>query len=1040
MVAKRKNKKMDDMSISQIIERQFNKDVVFTELIPSEQVEILKFIKNNNLGLKVCNERGYDVLKDKLFSNEFVLENENEEQLTLKRIDFDTFESYYSYLMGDIYEKACYFGYSFQNDDIEKFGIDVNKINFDAYISYDILDYSFERLTLEEKSKNDEKSREIKKISNYIKKIDGIKSYDEFIKKYDYFTKKRTFGGNGKVYFSLLIRKLKNDIKEYCIKFASTHSRFDGLWIGEILFYYGVDAAKCVLENYSGGGFSEGTIRKRKKEMLETIELFSNCKKRYRKIGKFDSLNRLFIINYFFYTNASDYPFMDISDYYLSFDEFASELGGDLSGVNLRNAPIDVLDVQKYRTNEETVFPKSSKYSNYSITKIYEDKMFSVEQKWFDIDGITIQTDFKEFDHFCDFVHYLKKDISNSDLIMCAGIENISRINGLNISGIKVRSEVAKRLNLPLNTFKIDKNNLVEFVQTQRYELETARELSMNQSIDEDSYDIISYVTDIHILHKFRVWNCETIEDANYVMNSIAGEIGQDHQSIKLIGGDISSDFNAFKVFVKKLKEYNSVSKYFFTLGNHELWPFEGVEINDIVSKYKEFLSEFGMFLVHNNLYYYDENEILEISNEELTSISAKKLREKMRSARLVIFGGLGFAGRNDLFNANQGIYRNIISREQEIKESNIFEKLYIKVANSLYDKNVIVLTHMPMKDWSNKKICRGFVYINGHNHKNFFKDDGIERIYSDNQIGYKQKEVHMKHLSINRDYDWFSDYGDGIYEISKNDYENFYRGIRERLSFNRQFKKLYMLKRNGIYMFIMVSPKGTIQILNGGAIKNASGHSLEYFYENLITYANSIKMYLSHYDKFQKEVSKEIKSIGGDGRIHGTIIDLDFYNHIYINPLDGTITPYFAYSMTEKYVYENLLSLLKYECPKMFLNYKNKVKINGLKKALGVKKTSLPITKTCHYVTSTEMYRVSRIIRGLQFTTRYNIIRFWNDVIAKEASQENGKLIVGNIINPEENDKLSKITNNSIGAKENRKMKTKNNEKRITLNDLFRE
>lgn len=203
--------------------------------------------------------------------------------------------------------------------------------------------------------------------------------------------------------------------------------------------------------------------------------------------------------------------------------------------------------------------------------------------------------------------------------------------------------------------------------------------------------------------------------------------------------------------------------------------------------------------------------------------------------------------------------------------------------------------------------------------------------------------------------------------------------------------------------MFIMTSPKGTMQILDGGAIKNAGGHTLDYFYENLVPYSKSIKMFLSQFDEFQKNVSKEIKSIGGDGSIHGSIVDIDFYNHLYLNPLDGTITPYFAYSMVDKYVYKNLPSLLKYKCPKIFANYEKKLLCDKNNNALVVTNAILPVTKSRIYVNSTEMYKVSRILKGLQFTTKYNIVRLWNDTIAGEASEENGRLIISGIINPKE-------------------------------------
>lgn len=43
----------------------------------------------------------------------------------------------------------------------------------------------------------------------------------------------------------------------------------------------------------------------------------------------------------------------------------------------------------------------------------------------------------------------------------------------------------------------------------------------------------------------------------------------------------------------------------------------------------------------------------------------------------------------------------------------------------------------------------------------------------------------------------------------------------------------------------------------------------------------------------------------------------------------------------------------------------------------------------------------LSRILKGLQFTTKYNIVRFWNNAIVADASEENGKLIVSGIIDP---------------------------------------
>ena len=55
----------------------------------------------------------------------------------------------------------------------------------------------------------------------------------------------------------------------------------------------------------------------------------------------------------------------------------------------------------------------------------------------------------------------------------------------------------------------------------------------------------------------------------------------------------------------------------------------------------------------------------------------------------------------------------------------------------------------------------------------------------------------------------------------------------------------------------------------------------------------SNIKTIMNSYMDKLLNISKVIKSIGGDGSIHGCIVDIDYYNHIYINPVDGKITEY---------------------------------------------------------------------------------------------------------------------------------------------------
>ena len=106
---------------------------------------------------------------------------------------------------------------------------------------------------------------------------------------------------------------------------------------------------------------------------------------------------------------------------------------------------------------------------------------------------------------------------------------------------------------------------------------------------------------------------------------------------------------------------------------------------------------------------------------------------------------------------------------------------------------------------------------------------------------------------------------------------------------------------------------------------------------------------------------------------------------------------------MVDKYVYKNLPSLLKYECPKIYTNYKKKLINDKNSNSIIVSNANLPVTSSIINVDSTEMYKVSRILNSLQFSTKYNVVRLWNDTIVGESSEENGRLIVSGIINPEE-------------------------------------
>lgn len=78
----------------------------------------------------------------------------------------------------------------------------------------------------------------------------------------------------------------------------------------------------------------------------------------------------------------------------------------------------------------------------------------------------------------------------------------------------------------------------------------------------------------------------------------------------------------------------------------------------------------------------------------------------------------------------------------------------------------------------------------------------------------------------------------------------------------------------------------------------------------------------LNKFPTFQKHISDIVKSIGGTGRIHGSMIDIDYLNHIFINPVDLSVTGYSAFDIINKTAYPSIPALLEKNCPKIFGQY----------------------------------------------------------------------------------------------------------------------
>jgi hypothetical protein len=302
------------------------------------------------------------------------------------------------------------------------------------------------------------------------------------------------------------------------------------------------------------------------------------------------------------------------------------------------------------------------------------------------------------------------------------------------------------------------------------------------------------------------------------------------------------------------------------------------------------------------------------------------------------------------------------------------FEDIYNSTLQLLGDKKVIVLTHTPVDNWTKSEYNPKWIYVNGHTHRNRYVEDEKCTIYSDNQIGYNKNKLALKYFKLDTSVDIFAEYEDGIYEISIEEYTDFYFYKKYRIRFNQNEGKVIMVKRDGLYCFLYKD-----RLLNGGRItkKLTSKDAFDLMAE----YSNIIKSVFEKYTKALITVSNEVKRIGGSGIIHGAIVDIDYFNHLYINPSDGKITPYYALSIQTKYVYDNIQSLLKTHNKQLYSNYCKL--LSGKTSEITVLPTiATQCERTGTYDPDTTIYRNSRKLKTIQYLMEDNIIREFDQEI----------------------------------------------------------
>ncbi len=437
--------------------------------------------------------------------------------------------------------------------------------------------------------------------------------------------------------------------------------------------------------------------------------------------------------------------------------------------------------------------------------------------------------------------------------------------------------------------------------------------------------------------------------------------------------------------------DYPEHCPFFYILGNHELSQYHTIE--EATEKYKEILEKYDVKLLHNGYVSYEN---------------------------CILLGGTAFAKNNERFNADTVIGPGIMSgnRNLEAAESDRFNKVYQQALKEANKKNIplVVLTHYPVSDWISEQVSPKCYYFHGHNHKNRIEVNEKCHIYADNQIGYTDTDITLKSVELGTSYNPFYDYKNGYYTVTPEQYSDFYIYSGEFIETNRirdyieKGHTLYMVKQNDFYGFFLI--RKNTKICYGGSFKNISKNTdIEHFYS---LFSSMISIYLKAMvplRDFQEKIASDIQTLGlptsDAGRIHGTIIDVDFCHHIMLNPFDGSITYYYSpsFGIIKKFgtIKELLTSVI--EKTKHISKKEEELileKINSLPKdsAILTYDNDKSVVKNFNFERidiKNSLYAVSSKVNQLQRLFTANILRDWNEELVLNFIKSNE--LEGNIV-----------------------------------------
>ena len=318
------------------------------------------------------------------------------------------------------------------------------------------------------------------------------------------------------------------------------------------------------------------------------------------------------------------------------------------------------------------------------------------------------------------------------------------------------------------------------------------------------------------------------------------------------------------------------------------------------------------------------------------------------------------------------------------IKEpSNLDYEPFLSTLFLSLNSHLVDFLTMPIWDWSDYPYHKGWIYISGHTHKNqLLMEDGIA-VLADNQVGYEKKPWRFKSFSIDVAWDPVSKLSDGVHEISHDAYDAFNRNREIQATLNRE-GQCYCLKRGNLFMFV-IDISGKKYLLDGGNIRSLDC-MLSYYYDNMVEYARRVKRLFKPFHAVLEEISSIVQAYGGDGRIHGSIVDVDLLHHICLDPA-GTVSFYYAEKKGDWKRFDSFEDLLKsnnlFFVPRCLGDSTENAlaAVSNETKALMLPSSEM---NSAAAKTTRESYARSATISKVNYLTKNNVIRIWNDAVMR--------------------------------------------------------